>query len=184
MHFNEHFDLYGKHAFLSGSNYSWTNYTPEKLEQVYRNVRKKEEGIELHAFASVAIKKRIKVAPHKKALNMFINDAIGFNMQPEVPLYYSDNCFGTCDAIAFKNNFLQIHDLKTGYIKASFRQLDIYSAIFCLEYNKDPYEIAIEQRIYQGRGFETCAPEPEKIKNVMDNIVEFDRIIESIKYTI
>ena len=87
MEFNTHFDLNGKHAFLSGSNYHWINYTPDKLEQVYANLKKKEEGTLLHAFASMAIQKRIKLAPLKKALNMFVNDAIGFGMVSEQVLY-------------------------------------------------------------------------------------------------
>ena len=41
----------------------------------------------------------------KKALNMFVNDAIGFKMTSEQVLYYSDNSFGTADAILFKDNF-------------------------------------------------------------------------------
>ena len=89
MEFNTHFDLNGKHAFLSGSNYHWINYTPDKLEQVYANLKKKEEGTLLHAFASMAIQKRIKLAPLKKALNMFVNYAIGFGMVSEQVLYYS-----------------------------------------------------------------------------------------------
>ncbi len=182
MEFNTHFDLSGKHAFLSGSNYHWINYTPDKLEQVYANLKKKEEGTLLHAFASMAIQKRIKLAPLKKALNMFVNDAIGFGMVSEQVLYYSDNCFGTADAILFKNNKLQIHDLKTGASKVSFKQLDIYAAMFCLEYSVSPHEIEIEQRLYQKRDYEINFPDPHEIDKIMQLIVEFDAVIERIKY--
>ena len=34
MIWNEHYDLHGKHAFLSGSNYHWISYDVEKLEGV------------------------------------------------------------------------------------------------------------------------------------------------------
>lgn len=184
MIFNSHYDLAGKHAFLSGSNYHWINYTPDKLEQVYINQRKKEEGTILHDFASMAIIKRIKLAPLKKALNMFVNDAIGFNMESEQVLYYSDNCFGTADAILFKDNILRIHDLKTGSSKVSFRQLDIYAAMFCLEYGVSPFKIIIEQRLYQERDFMINTPDPQLIKDIMNQIISSDQIIEKINATI
>ena len=31
----------------------------------------------------------------KKTLNLYVNDAIGFKMNPEQTLVYSENCFGT-----------------------------------------------------------------------------------------
>lgn len=181
MNFNEHLDLRGEHSFLSPSNYHWMNYTDEKLIAVYKNQEAKEEGVLLHDFASIAIQKRIKLANHKKALNMFVNDCIGFKMQSEQILYYSDNSFGTADAISFRDNKLMIFDLKTGVTKPSFKQLDVYAALFCLEYGVDPTKIYIEERIYQGNGFEVMIPEPLYIQDIMDRIVEFDIIIENIK---
>lgn len=181
MNFNNHFDLKDKHSFLSPSNYHWLNYTPEKLESVYRNNRAKEEGVILHDFARLAILKRIKLSNVKKALNMFVNDAIGFRMIPEQVLYYSDNSFGTADAISFKDNFLRIHDLKTGITKPSFKQLDVYAALFCLEYGVSPEQIQIEQRLYQGNGFEVNIPDPLYIRDVMNLIMEFDIVIENVK---
>ena len=80
---------------------------------------------------------------------MYVNDAIGYRMTPEQPLYYSDNCFGTADAIQFKNNVLRIHDYKSGIIPAKMEQLKIYAALFCLEYKVKPGAIRIELRIYQ-----------------------------------
>lgn len=180
MIFNEHYNLYGKHAFLSGSNHHWINYTPEKLEQVYNNVKAKEEGTELHALASVAITKRIKLAPLKKALNLFVNDAIGFGMESEQVLYYSDNCFGTADAISFKDGLLRIHDLKTGVSKVSFNQLSIYAAMFCLEYEVNPEDITIESRIYQKNEPMIQIENPEFINHIMDIIVTYDELIENI----
>lgn len=184
MNFNSHSDLQGLHSFLSPSNYHWLNYTPDKLVAVYRNQKQKEEGTLLHDFASMAIQKRIKLAPVKKALNMFVNDAIGYKMISEQTLYYSRNSFGTADAISFKDNLLRIHDLKTGITKPSFKQLDIYAALFCLEYNVDPSHIAIETRLYQGNGFETDVPDPIYIKDVMNRIEEFDVILENTKQLI
>lgn len=179
-----HSDLDGQHSFLSPSNYHWVNYTPEKLELVYRNQRAKEEGTILHAFASMAIQKRIKLANHKKALNMFVNDSIGFKMTSEQVLYYSNNSFGTADSISFRDNILRIFDLKTGYSKVSFKQLDVYAALFCLEYDIDPHKIEIEERLYQGNEFMLNVPDPIFIQEIMGKIVEFDNLIELIKLDI
>lgn len=184
MDFNNHSALADKHSFLSPSNYHWLNYTPEKLEAVYRNQKAKEEGTFLHAFAAMAITKRIKLAPIKKALNQFVNDAIGFKMIPEQVLYYSDNSFGTADAILFKDNLLRVHDLKTGVTKPSFKQLEIYNALFCLEYGVNPLDISFENRLYQGNGFEVSTPDPLYIQEIMDKIVEFDVILDNIKLTL
>lgn len=184
MNFNSHLDLVGAHSFLSPSNYHWLNYTPDKLEAVYRNQKAKEEGTILHEFASMAIKKRIKLANNKKALNMFVNDAIGYKMISEQILYYSDNSFGTADAIVFRDNLLRVHDLKTGVTKPSFKQLDIYNALFCLEYGINPKDIQIENRLYQGNGFEINIPDPLYIQDVMNRIIDFDIILENIKQTL
>jgi len=105
-------------------------------------------------------------------------------MASEQVLYYSQNSFGTADAILFKDNFLRIHDLKTGITKPSFKQLDIYAALFCLEYGVDPKTINIEERLYQGNGFDVNIPDPLWIQEIMDKIQEFDIIIENIKQTI
>lgn len=183
MNFNNHSELENSHAYLSPSNYHWLNYTPEKLRMVYKNQKAKEEGTILHAFASIAIQKRLKQASQKKALNMFINDSIGHKMTSEQMLYYSDNAFGTADAISFKNNLLRIFDLKTGVSKPSFKQLDIYAALFCLEYGIKPENIEIEERIYQGNGVEVNLPDPLWIREVMDKIIELDILLENIKQT-
>lgn len=181
MKFNTHSDLAGEHSFLSPSNYHWMNYSPEKLQAVYKNQQSKERGVILHSFASVAIDMKIKLAGHKKALNMFVNDCIGFKMASEQVLYYSDNAFGTADAVSFRDNVLRIFDLKTGVTKASFKQLDVYVALFCLEYGVNPQDIDIETRIYQGNGYEVSIPEPDYILDIMNTIEEFSIIIDNIK---
>lgn len=185
MNFNPHFDLAGKHAFLSASKYYWLNYTPEKLESVYANEKKKEEGTALHAFAEMAIKKRIKLAPHKKTLNMFVNDCIGFGMTSEQVLYYSDNCFGTADAIRLVEVegelTLRIFDYKSGVSRVSFRQIDIYCALFCLEYGYQPKDLLFHQRIYQSNNILEQWAEPEDIEFVMGKIVEFDKLVSAFK---
>ena len=177
MKWNEHYDLQGKHAFLGASQNAWLRYDDIKVSTTYLNLLKKEEGIKLHQFASDAIKLRIKVATLKNALNLFINDAIGFKMESEQLLYYSDNCFGTADAISFKSDVLRIHDLKTGNIKKTFDQLYIYAALFCLEYAHKPEKIQTILRIYQGSNFEELEADPKVIKDIMIKIKRFDKII-------
>ena len=130
MKFNYHGNLDGTHAFLSPSKYAWINYDSEKMEAVYSNWRASLQGTELHELAAKMIKLGVKLPKIKKTLNMYVNDAIGYRMTPEQLLVYSANCFGTADAIGFKKGLLRIHDLKTGAIPTSERQLEVYSALF------------------------------------------------------
>ena len=181
MNWNTYSELEGQHAFLSPSNYHWTNYSPEKLQQVFKTFKLKEDGIWFHNFASMAISKKLKLSRSKATLNMFVNDCIGFNMKSEQILYYSPNAFGTTDAISFKGNILRIFDYKSGTIKASFKQLDVYAALFCLEYRVDPSLITIEERIYQNNEYVESFPNGEYIRSIMERIIEFDTLIESIK---
>lgn len=141
MTFNKHSNLEGQHAFLGASKYHWINYSDEKVANAYAKFLATVRGTELHEFAAQCIRLGQKLPRSNKTLNMYVNDAIGYKMTPEQVLYYSDNCFGTADAIAFRNGILRIHDLKTGSVPAHLEQLEIYAALFCLEYNKKPSEI-------------------------------------------
>lgn len=181
MIFNNHDDLKGLHAFLGASKYHWINYDNQKLIDTYSNWRAAERGTELHDFAATAIRLGQKLQRSNKTLNAYVNDAIGFKMTPEQPLFYSENCFGTADAISFKNNFLRIHDLKTGVTPASMNQLFIYTALFCLEYKYKPSDIQAELRIYQNDEIVICEPTLEDIVPVMDKIVTFDKLIQGMK---
>lgn len=181
MNFIKHSELEGYHAFLGASTHSWINYDLDKLSSRYLNHLAKQRGTELHAFAAEAIRLGIKVVQNHTTLNMFINDAIGYRMTPEQPLFYSVNCFGTADAISFKKNLLRIHDLKTGVTPASMAQLEIYAALFCLEYEKDPNDIKIELRIYQNDEIIVHEPSPEDILYIMEKIRVFDERIEELK---
>lgn len=189
MNWNAHWDVVrqGKHALLGASKWHWINYPPEKIPRIWESYQQTLKGTELHAFAAEAIRLREKLAKKKRTINLYVNDAIGYLMDPEVVLYYSDNCFGTADAISFRMNpetkrhLLRIHDLKTGEIPAHMEQLEIYAALFCLEYKYKPHEIDIELRIYQSNEVAVCRPEPEEIQDIMDKIVESDRIINSIR---
>jgi hypothetical protein len=181
MNFNEHSNLEGKHAYLSASKYSWLNYTEDKLKEAFNRSVAAQKGTELHEFASTCIKLRQKLPKSDKTLNKYVNDAIGYKMKSERVLYYSENCFGTADAISFRNGLLRIHDLKTGIIPAHIEQLIIYAALFCLEYKLKPSEIDIELRIYQNDEVVYHIPEADEIVPIMDKIKTFDRIINEIK---
>jgi hypothetical protein len=181
MKWNRHLYLEGKHAFLGASQYSWLNYDNDKLIDRYKNWKATERGTRLHALAAEHIKLGIKMPRNTVTLNNYINDAIGYGMDPEVLLYYSDNCFGTADAISFKKNFLRIHDLKTGVTPASIKQLDIYAALFCLEYDIRPGDIGMELRLYQNNDIIISNPEADEIFPIMDKIITFDKIIDEIK---
>ena len=181
MNFIKHSELEGMHAFLGASKYHWINYTEEKLADTYRKHLASLRGTQLHDFASQCIKLGQKLPKSQKTLNMYVNDAIGYRMTPEQPLYYSPNCYGTADAISFKNNLLRIHDLKTGVTPAHMEQLMIYAALFCLEYNVKPGNIDIELRIYQNDDVEILKPEVEDIDAIMEQIISFDRIINHLK---
>lgn len=180
MNFNEHSELVGTHAFLSASKYHWINYSDEKLVETYTNNLARERGDRLHALARECIELGIKLPRTKKTLNMYVNDAIGYHMTPEQPLYFSPNCYGTTDAISFRRNFLRIHDLKTGVSPTYMQQLSVYTALFCLEYNKDPGSIEIELRIYQSDEIWAEHPNPEDIQFIMDRIITFDKQIEEL----
>lgn len=181
MNWNDHSSLKDQHAFLSASKYHWVNYDDEKLDSVYLSWLAIQKGTELHELASKLIDLRQKLPETQKSLNLYVNDAIGFKMLTEQTLYYSENCFGTADAISFRDNFLRIHDLKTGKTQASIKQLEIYAALFCLEYGFHSNEIDIELRLYQYDEVLVHRPESEEIMYIMDKIKTFDKRIELLK---
>lgn len=181
MNFNEHSRIKGQHAFLGASKYHWINYDNDKLISTYNNLLAVQKGTELHDFAAQCIKLGQKLPKSKKTLNSYVNDAIGFRMIPEQVLYFSDNCFGTADSISFRDNFLRIHDLKTGVVPAHIEQLEIYAALFCLEYEKKPGELEMELRIYQNDEVIVVNPTAADILPIMNKIIVFDKLINEIK---
>lgn len=181
MKFNDHYKIKGAHAFLSASNYHWINYSEEKLVNRYLTHKAAARGSRLHALADELITLGIKLPRTRQTLNAYVNDAIGFRMTPELVLFYSENSFGTADAVSFRNKKLRIHDLKNGVTKASMNQLRVYAALFCLEYNVKPKDITIELRIYQNDEVTIEEPEPIDIVFIMDRIVTFDKILKEIQ---
>lgn len=181
MNFNRHLELEGRHAFLGASRYHWIRYDETKLIESYSNFLAVQRGTELHDFAARCIRLNQKLPKQRKTLNMYVNDCIGFKMTPEQPLYFSDNCFGTADAISFRDNFLRIHDLKTGATPAHMDQLLVYAALFCLEYRVKPGEIKTELRIYQNNEVVCMNPTAEDTTPIMDKIISFDKLINRVR---
>ena len=181
MIFNTHSNLEGQHAFLGASKYHWIHYDEDKVADAYSKFLATQKGTMLHDFACQCIRLGQKLPKSQKTLNMYVNDAVGFKMIPEQILFYSENCFGTADAIIFRNGLLRIHDLKTGVIPAHMEQLEIYAALFCLEYNINPSKIAMELRIYQNNEIIVHNPELDDIGPIMDRIISFDKIINKLK---
>ena len=179
MQWNDHSKLEGLHALLSPSNYYWTKYDRDKLIEYKKTKDAAELGTELHEFACKCIKLNQPLPRNNKTLNMYVNDAIGYKMRPEQTLYYSQYCFGTADAISFKEkkSFLRIHDLKTGLkVPAKLTQLEVYAALFCLEYDIRPADIEIELRIYQFDDILYGRPTAENIVPIMDQIILADKL--------
>lgn len=210
MVFEKYSDLEGLHAFLSPSQPHWLRYNDEKLVERYLKSQAVQRGTELHELASKLIKLNVPLPRTKNSLNMFVNDAIGFKMSSEQPLYYDGFCFGTADAIEYKRNILRIHDLKTGETEAHMDQLKVYAALFCLNYQAlvraarkkgrsdidiaamydvkpselhfDPRQMnSIELRIYQFGEVNTEQADPEEIAAIMDIIVHEVGILKDVE---
>lgn len=204
MKFNDHSKLTGTHAFLSASNWRWLNDDAEQLHDRYSRMFAQSIGTSLHEFARRRIKYGYKLHKYNMAdirihlcesgipenvlahydmdlmlanLSNFVNDAIGYKMEPEQILYYSDNAYGTADAISFRDNVLRIHDLKTGVTPTHIEQLLVYAALFCLEYKYRPGEIKIELAIYQNNEVICHEPTVDEVAHVMDQIKMKDSLI-------
>lgn len=204
MDFMKHTEYVGKHALLAPSQPYWLDYTEDKLYQKYISSYAQSMGTALHELAEQLIRHGIKLKKTDKTVVLlhllesgipraaieldrlynnfmnYVNDAIGFRLTPEQPLVYSSNCFGTADAISFKNNFLRIHDYKSGTTPAKMEQLLIYAALFCLEYKYKPGEIEIELRIYQNDDIIGYKPEADEILPIMDTIIHHDRMLADL----
>ena len=194
------------HAFCGASNYHWRNYDKEKLIQTKMNSNANAIGTLLHSYAAKNIAEGFKLYKGDKRsilryltiennipaysvdidslfpnLMNYVNDSIGYRMTPEVLLYYSDNFYGTTDAISFKDDVLKISDLKTGKSPASFMQLENYAAFFCLDYKVKPTDLKkIEFRIYQGGEIIFAEPDPKILLPITEQIVEFNNVLENL----
>ena len=179
MNFVKHSNLEGLHAPFSASQSAWLRYDNDKAIAVFKSKQAAEMGTKLHAWAKETIDLGIKQPRSSKTLYAYVNDAIGYKMKTEVVLYYSDYFFGTADAISFRNNVLRIHDLKTGN-SGHMEQLEIYAALFCLEYKIKPGNIKMELRMYKNDEVVVHTPTAEDILPIMDKIVSLNKLLEQI----
>lgn len=206
MTFNKHSELEGRHAILSPSKPYWLNYTDEALEKFYVSSYATDIGTLVHEYACDRIKFRMPIDPDNdeaknglllhlmkngipfRAIDLdrifynlvpYVNDGVGFKMDSEVVLKYSDFCFGTADAISVRKNWLRIHDLKTGVSPAHIEQLLIYAALFFLEYKRDyrPNTMKVELRIYKDNDITIHQPSLEEIQSTMNRIIYEEKII-------
>lgn len=185
MRFNRHSELEGRHSLLSPSKFAWLRYEDSKLERMFMSHLESVRGTQEHAFAAQAISlgHRLPVEP-ATTMALYVNDCIGWRMKPEVPLFWSDWCFGTADALGFSESkmLLRVSDLKTGRTRTSFDQLIVYAALFCLEYDfPKPWELEIELRIYQGNGVKVLLPEADDVFHAMDRILTGTRLFDQIR---
>lgn len=218
MNYNKHFELEGKHAILSASKCtSWLEKEPQQVVDMSARAYATTIGTALHDIARKHIRRRIKLTKAAKSevilsliedykipeyaiergidfdavyenIIFYVKDSINYRMIPEQILYYSENCFGTADAISSLDNVifnkkLQIHDLKTGTTLVHIDQLEVYAALFCLEYNIKPFDIDIELRIYQTSKNEILChhPAPDDIVHIMDQIITADKYVTKYK---
>lgn len=180
MQFVKHPIFEGKHAFLGASKSAWLRYDDKKVIDTYRNARAAALGTALHEIAAEHIRLGLPFGEEPGTVGMFVNDAIKYKMAPEQVLYYSDYAFGTADAISFDEDteLLRIHDLKTGRGATKFEQLEVYAALFCLEYNFRP-TINMQLRIYQNEEVRSHIPDPDDILDIMTRIVHFSDILNT-----
>lgn len=193
----------GSHALFSPSQPAWRNdETIEDVLKRYYSRLAPYIGTAIHEEARDCIltktrytKNEAKKALTKKLLTFkevkiprgafdvdylapnfvnYVNDAIGFMMDPEVPLYFTKWCAGTADSVSFdeKSRILRIHDLKTGVAPAKFLQLEFYAALFFLEYGSrldvNPRNCEVQLRIYQGGEIREEFPTSEEIEPLID----------------
>lgn len=184
MKFRTHSAVEGRHAELSASNHSWIRYDVEKLRTRWLAMKAARRGTELHVFAAEAIRLGMKLEDNGATVNQYVNDCIGFRMVPEQVLYYSDNVFGTADAISFREELeqwvLRISDLKTGLIEADVEQLETYAAFYFLEYKYTPeeiFKIKIELRIYQNDEVFIYEGDHDKIIHIMEQARLLDKYL-------
>lgn len=187
MEFIQHKPLQGLHAPFSASQSHWLRYDDDKAAEVYLNKKAAVMGSRLHEWAKETIDLGIKQPKSKQTIYAYVNDAIGFKMSTEVVLFYSERFFGTADAISFRNvkgrNTLRIHDLKTGKsgkIEDHIEQLEVYAALFCLEYKIKPGEIDMELRVYKNDEVFIHNPTAEDILPIMDKIIHLDKLLQKI----
>lgn len=109
----------------------------------------------------------------------YINDCVALKMDTEVLVDFSDNFFGTADAIRFDGKALKVFDLKTGSSPAKIEQPLIYACLYLLKYRLAAESISVEVRIYQNNDILRAIPEPNDLIPIMNKIIHFDSIMDT-----
>lgn len=178
MNFNTHSNLVGTHAPFSASQSAWLRYDDAAIKRRLSNLRAAEMGTKFHELAETLIKMGVEQNPNGNHFCHYVNDALGYRMTPEQVLVYSPYIYGTTDAIAYRDNWLRIQDLKMGK-SGSIEQLLIYAALFCLEYNIDPERMkSIELAMYKPEGLIEEQPFGVDIREKMDTIQHVNEVAE------
>lgn len=208
MRWNDHSNLKNTHALFSPSTAGWEKYDTDRLQERYYTSFATDIGTAIHEEAMWHIDKKILVKatakgelklelykrpnipddvidvldfdPIFKNYMTYVNDAIGYRMDPEVILYSNDLCYGTADAISFSKDFLRIHDLKTGVTPAHMEQLYKYAALFCFEYKQDPRKIQTELRIYQLNDILVANPTADDLMPYIDQVTQINKLNKDI----
>ena len=182
MNFNKHLELKDKHALLSPSKPYWLNYDQNQMRNFVIAQNAAARGTKLHDLAAKLIEEGLKLRGSTQTLAAYVNDAIGYGMTPEVGLKYSDQCFGHTDAIELSRGLLRIHDLKTGSGPVHMEQLEIYAALFLMEYERilgvNPLNTKVNLRIYQNDDIQEYSPDKDRIEEVICNIKEKDAWVQ------
>ena len=210
MNLVDYSKLEGTHALFSASKGSWVNdASEEQIIKRYISSYATAIGTSTHKFAKNCIDKKMKLSKGDKKLLLYhllndpeanipesvidldylfsnvrnyVNDAIAMNMNAEVLLVYSDLSYGTADTISCENNFLRIHDLKTGKSPVHIEQLLIYAAYFCFDRNINPSDLTgIELRIYQNSEIIYYEPTVDEIQNIMNKCIVCNNVINNFR---
>lgn len=170
-----------EHAFLNPSGAkSWLGKDKDYLKKRMKSELAKFIGTKKHEIACWDIRLKMKRPDNNNTFNLYVNDAIGYMMESEVKLKYSRWCFGTADALVFRDGILRIHDLKTGVTKTSMDQLIVYAALYCLQNDINPKDIEIELRIYQSGEVVVYNPSLDEMTHAIDYIVSASRWLDEI----
>lgn len=168
MRLNNHSNLRGFHADLSPSSYHWLNYDEQKMKARFLSKQAANRGTRLHAWAHEAINLGQRMKENSTTMNKYINDGIRYRMMTDFIIFVTEDAFGEADCLSFDGKILRIHDLKTGITRANIKQLEVYAAYFCLEYDIDPSEIQILLFLYQSDQIIGGQAETETIRSHMD----------------
>ena len=210
MSFEDYSIPEGSHAIFGASKSSWLNDADDdQIISRYINSFASTIGTSTHKFAKCCIDKKIRLSKNDKKLLLYhlltdpeanipkavidldylfpnvrnyVNDAITMHMQTEKRLIYSDLSYGTADAISCVNNYLRIHDLKTGKNPVHIDQLMIYAAYFCLDQDIRPRNLTgIELRIYQNAEIIFHNPKVEEIETIMEKSIYTNHVINKFR---